>query len=400
MNTENPQSQSAGTDPNRTDAVDKASGWTADKVEDVVKLVILVAIMAAALAQSFTHMKDWTMDWSPKGTHDWFGWANAVISELLPIAATLSLRRRLRQGKSLMSYPLAVLLGGAALSLGAQLAAVGSDASLSAKFLACLPALAFLLLSKMVLGDLDAGAKQKLGEIQEAERRRAERAAWEQRVTALNDQVNKLTAEKVDAARREQEAVQRAADVEADAEREIASIKTHNEAVVAELTAERDALKAETLTLRTDLNNVTEAHNATLTDTVNALKAKHTESMARLRAELSTTNLNDFRSTKSGSTRRQPSSDAAPTASRGVISDEDAVQKLLAHNDKPEHDWSQAEVRRVTGVGFPRAKELINALAEHHRNAAALRSTTRETASPVEAAVTLTDDDKEDHRVA
>lgn len=128
------------------------------------------------------------MHWAPPNTHDWFGWANAVISELLPIAATLSLRRRLRQGKPLMSYPLAILLLGAVLSIGAQLAAVGSDASWSAKFLACLPALAFLLLSKMVLGDLDAGRKQKLSEAEEAERRRAERDEWEKRIRLAREE--------------------------------------------------------------------------------------------------------------------------------------------------------------------------------------------------------------------
>lgn len=246
--------------------------------------------------------------------------------------------------------------------------------------------------------------QRKMGEVINKKRtalddNTAQRAAELAKITDLNDRVNKITAAKAEADRREREAVERAANAEADAEREIASIKAHNETVVAELAGERDALKAETLTLRTDLNDLTEAHNATLTDTVNALKAKHTEAMARLRAELSTTDLNAFRNGKGGSTKRQPSAGATPAAGRGVISDEDAVQKLLAHNSDPNHEWSQAEVRRVTGVGFPKAKKFINALAEHHRNVAALKPTTRETASPVEAAVTPTDD-KEDHRVA
>jgi hypothetical protein len=36
------------------------------------------------------------MDNSPDGTDDWFGWANAVISELVPVAALLTIRRRRR----------------------------------------------------------------------------------------------------------------------------------------------------------------------------------------------------------------------------------------------------------------------------------------------------------------
>jgi hypothetical protein len=130
-----------------------------DKVEDRVKLIILTAIMAASLAASFSHMHDWTMRWMPAGTDDWFGWANATISELVPLVATLSLRKRLHQGKSLWSYALVILVAGAVLSLAAQLSAVGSDSSTSAKFLACLPSIAFLLLSKLVIGDLDAGRK-------------------------------------------------------------------------------------------------------------------------------------------------------------------------------------------------------------------------------------------------
>ena len=155
----------------------------ADKVEDTIKLVILAAIMLAALAASFTHMKEWTMTWLPANTPQWFGWANAIISELVPLAATLSLRKRLRQGKPLMSYALFILLGGAALSLAAQLSAVGADASLSAKFLAALPALAFLFLSKLVMGDLDSGRKH--AEI-EADRERQLAAERKQQAEMLH----------------------------------------------------------------------------------------------------------------------------------------------------------------------------------------------------------------------
>ncbi|MFI2577481.1 hypothetical protein ACH5AJ_35410 [Streptomyces rochei] len=204
-------------------------GSRADKVEDTVKLVILVAIMLAALAASFTHMKDWTLHWMPHDTPQWFGWANAVISELLPLVATLSLRKRLRQGKSLWSYALAVLLAGAVLSLAAQLSAVGANASWSARFLACLPSLAFLFLSKLVMGDLDSGRKH--AEI-EADRQRQAAAEAARR------------AEEVRAARAETAAARRA-QAEADERARVETARAEAE-TAARVAAETRAAEAET----------------------------------------------------------------------------------------------------------------------------------------------------------
>ncbi|MFI6134012.1 hypothetical protein [Micromonospora sp. NPDC051141] len=201
----------------------------AERVEDRIKLIILGGIMIAALAASFTHMKDWTMELMPEGTSDWFGWVNAVISELVPLVATLSLRKRLRQGKPLWSYALVMLLLGAVLSLAAQLSAVGEDAGWSAKFLACLPSLAFLFLSKLVLGDLDGGRKH--AEI-EAERQRQAAAAATRR------------AEEVRAARAETAAAQ-AAQAEAEETARVETARAEAE-IAARVAAETRAVEAET----------------------------------------------------------------------------------------------------------------------------------------------------------
>jgi meiotically up-regulated gene 157 (Mug157) protein len=56
--------------------------------------VLLVGLMARAA--SFTHVHDWTLTNSPAGTPDWFGWANAVISELIPTASLIEIGRRRR----------------------------------------------------------------------------------------------------------------------------------------------------------------------------------------------------------------------------------------------------------------------------------------------------------------
>ncbi|MEV0005888.1 hypothetical protein AB0H28_26885 [Micromonospora sp. NPDC050980] len=227
-----------------------------DKVEDTVKLVVLVAIMGAALAASFTHMKDWTLHWMPEDTPEWFGWANAVISELLPLVATLSLRKRLRQGKKLLSYALFVLLGGALLSLAAQLSAVGADASWSARFLACLPSLAFLFLSKLVLGDLDGGRKHA-----EIEAERQHQAAAEAARRA--DEVRAARAETAAARAAQAEADERARVETARAEAESAArVAAETRADEAEKAAQAQAEKRAEIEAATEAEIAAHAHAA------------------------------------------------------------------------------------------------------------------------------------------
>ncbi|RQW99452.1 DUF2637 domain-containing protein, partial [Micromonospora globispora] len=119
-----------------------------ERVEGLVLVVILLLVAGFAGAASFTHVKDWTLDNSPPGTGEWFGWANAVISELIPTAALLTIRRRRRTGGPI-GYPMFLLAAAVALSLAAQLAV--AKPSLSGWLLSAVPALAFIGLSKLVL---------------------------------------------------------------------------------------------------------------------------------------------------------------------------------------------------------------------------------------------------------
>jgi hypothetical protein len=128
-----------------TNQMDRASRW-----EGVVLVAIVVLVGVAAGAASFTHVHDWTMANSPAGTHDWFGWANAVISELVPIAALLTIRRRKRTGGSI-GYPMAMLVAAAGLSLAAQLGVAVGKVGPSGWLLSAVPALAFMALVKLVL---------------------------------------------------------------------------------------------------------------------------------------------------------------------------------------------------------------------------------------------------------
>ncbi|WP_244298834.1 hypothetical protein [Micromonospora cremea] len=118
------------------------------RLEGVVLVLILLTVAGFAGAASFTHVKDWTLANSPTGTGAWFGWANAVISELVPIASLLTIRRRRRAGAPI-GYPLFLLIAAAGLSLAAQLAVAKPGPS--GWLLSAVPALAFMALVKLVL---------------------------------------------------------------------------------------------------------------------------------------------------------------------------------------------------------------------------------------------------------
>jgi hypothetical protein len=117
------------------------------RIESGVLAIILAVVAGAAGWASFTHVHDWTMRHVPAGTPSAFGWVNAVISELVPVAAFLTIRRRKRAGTSI-TYPVVLLMASASLSLAAQLAV--ASPSPSGWLLSAVPALAFMALVKLV----------------------------------------------------------------------------------------------------------------------------------------------------------------------------------------------------------------------------------------------------------
>ncbi|XTZ16510.1 hypothetical protein ACQSSU_03725 [Micromonospora echinospora] len=117
------------------------------RTETGLLVVILAVVAVSAGWASFSHVHDWTMRHVPDGTPDAFGWVNAVISELVPVAAFLTIRRRLRTRQSI-GYPLFLLIVSATFSLSAQLAV--ADPSPSGWLLSAVPALAFMALVKLV----------------------------------------------------------------------------------------------------------------------------------------------------------------------------------------------------------------------------------------------------------
>ncbi|WP_431937349.1 hypothetical protein [Micromonospora sp. RP3T] len=120
---------------------------TTDGLEAVALVLILLVVAGTAGWASFSHVHDWTMRHVPDGTPDAFGWANAVLSDLVPVACLLDIRRR-RRHRHPTGYPVFLMLAFAAFSLAAQLAV--ADASPSGWLLSALPALAFMALTKLV----------------------------------------------------------------------------------------------------------------------------------------------------------------------------------------------------------------------------------------------------------
>jgi hypothetical protein len=118
------------------------------KTERLVQVLILITIAGMAGAASFTHVHDWTMHNAPPGTGSWFGWANAVISELTPTAAGIEIRRR-KRARQPVTYPMGVLIAAAVLSLAAQVAQ--ARPTVAGWISSAVPALAFLALTKLVL---------------------------------------------------------------------------------------------------------------------------------------------------------------------------------------------------------------------------------------------------------
>ncbi len=129
----------------------------ARRFEGVVLVLILLMVGGFAGAASFTHVHDWTMDNSPAGTGDWFGWANAVVSELVPIASLLVMRRRKRAGQPVL-YPAFLLVLALGFSVSAQLAV--AKPGFTGGLVAVVPALAFAALAKLVLGKTPAAQVQ------------------------------------------------------------------------------------------------------------------------------------------------------------------------------------------------------------------------------------------------
>jgi hypothetical protein len=118
------------------------------RLENAVQVLIVLVIGDMAGAASFTHVHDWTMHNCPAGTGGWYGWANAIISELTPTAAGLEIRRRKRHHRG-VGYPMAVLIAATTLSLAAQVAE--AKPSITGWLIAAVPALAFLALTKLTL---------------------------------------------------------------------------------------------------------------------------------------------------------------------------------------------------------------------------------------------------------
>jgi hypothetical protein len=140
--------------------------------ETCFMIAILAAVAVMAGAAGFTHVHDWTMKYSPPHTDGWFGWANAVISELTPIGSMLAIRRKLRHSPvfsvRIIWFPLLVLVLSFGFSLTAQLSEARHDAF--GWMAVAAPTVALGLLVKLALSLLDSH--------RDSQEQAAEQAPW------------------------------------------------------------------------------------------------------------------------------------------------------------------------------------------------------------------------------
>jgi hypothetical protein len=193
-----------------------------------------------------------------------------------------------------------------------------------------------------------------------------------------------------------------------------------SETASARLSAEESEKAA--AALRSALTEATEKHRTELAETVTRLQAENAETIARIRAEMSTVNLSEYRNSegRKGRTgqRGTLSAKGGGAPNRPRMTDEEAVQALLRVHPEPEWQWSQPQIRDITGAGGERLQRLQTAIAEHHRRATAgngrggasgsaengagevaVNGAPRRTESPNGArSDDLSDDDKEDSR--
>ncbi|MEU5909355.1 DUF2637 domain-containing protein [Micromonospora sp. NPDC047527] len=121
-----------------------------ERWEDRAQVAIMLLIGGAAGAASFTHVHDVA---AAHGQPGWLAWADAIVLELMSIAAGLELRRKRRLGTS-VAFPAAMLVVAVLLSLAAQV--VEAEASVIGWIAAALPALGFLAMVKIALGRADS----------------------------------------------------------------------------------------------------------------------------------------------------------------------------------------------------------------------------------------------------
>ena len=119
--------------------------------------------------------------------------------------------------------------------------------------------------------------------------------------------------------------------------------------------------EAEIGSLRRALTEQKETLTAEHSDTLRKLKEKHSEALAKMRAEASLPHLDDRRrrdpKTRSGDT-------PAKTSPRATLTDEEAVQRLLATPGGDTREWSQRAIVDELKVGYGRAPRLLEQVTE------------------------------------
>lgn len=317
--------------------------------ENVAIFVIVFAVLAAALATSFTHMHDWTvrgfvatgLPHLDAASSSPYGWSNAVISELVPLAGLLALRRRIVARQSVMSYPLALVIVGTIISVTAQLAWVSgaADGRIAAGFLAILPALAAGAMLKLGLSMLDSARVARDAE-----------EAIDRKRNAEAEEVRRI----VEGAEAE---ARRSAEAEAEARAEAEAARGRERKAL----TEAEAARAE----RNQLRAIAEADASRLEDSAGAeadARRDAEREAARLRAELDQTKVALKKTADDLATATELLD--LDRAAAPISAPPDNVRRLPQHR-RPGAVEIPTEIPRIEGVGAQTALQIAQVMREN-----------------------------------
>lgn len=120
------------------------------RVQTVLQTAIATGVGLVGAASGFTHTHDAA---ELSGQHGWMSWADAVVIECMAFVALLEIKRRKSGGKSLV-FPLSVLVVAVCLQMTSQV--FQAQPTPQGWLFASVPAVAFLVIGKMVLGAVPA----------------------------------------------------------------------------------------------------------------------------------------------------------------------------------------------------------------------------------------------------
>lgn len=336
----------------RPQAVKAPPGY---RIQATALYTILGFIIFAALAVAFVHTHDYSASVLPKSAW-WHHWVNAVVAELLPVSAAISARLQWVTGRS-VKFALGCVVGSVLVSGASQLYAADRVVPGAKEFFAVWPAVAALLIGKLVWSEVVYGIELKAAAAEEAEReaKRVARAAQDAQREAAREAAR---AERVarDEARREAEKAARAEErrLAREAAREDARL-AHERAMAAQ------QLEAETARAAAQAAAQAEVARAQVEAQRVALQARLAEQAARQPADQQKQDVprREVARNGSGGTSRRPVAETALLAQAVLDKLGDVPRGKAVHAVAQELQVARRTATQFVPAGWPAVRAVV-----------------------------------------